>query len=161
MPESLVGVNTLVPNRLAAEAIEAGGVESLNDYSQIRREVKAGDNSRIDLLLTKGDSDRCYVEIKNCTLVEDSIAYFPDAVTSRGLKHLGELQKLVSSGSRCVMFYLIQRTDAELFKPADQIDPEYGRELRRAVRRGVEILVYDVCIDLEAIRLNRKMPYKL
>jgi sugar fermentation stimulation protein A len=101
------------------------------------------------------------VEIKNCTLVEDGTAFFPDAKTSRGLKHLTELERLVRSGSRCVMFYLIQRMDAEIFQPADHIDPKYGKELRNAVANGVEIMVYDVDINLEQIVLRRKVPYKL
>ncbi len=161
MPASLVGVNTLVPNRLVFKSVEQGMVKELGGYDSVRREPGVGTNSRLDLLLKKGDKDECYVEIKNCTLVKDGIACFPDAVTSRGLKHLVELQNLVSSGHRCVMFYLIQRTDAKIFKPADHIDPAYGDELRRAVSHGVEIMVYDVRIDLERICLNNKIPYDL
>jgi sugar fermentation stimulation protein A len=99
--------------------------------------------------------------IKNCTLVEDGVACFPDAVTSRGLKHLVELRSLVSKGFRCVIFYVIQRMDAATFQPADHIDPAYGKELRQALEHGVEILVYDTQIDLETIRLNRKIPHRL
>jgi sugar fermentation stimulation protein A len=161
MPTSPVGINTLVPNRLVMKSIANGKVADLKDYDNIVREVKTPNNSRLDLLLTKGDQDRCFVEIKNCTLVKEGVAFFPDAVTSRGLKHLVEMRSLVSAGIRCVMFYLIQRMDAKIFKPADHIDPAYGRELRHAVKCGIEILVYDVLIDLEAITLNRKIPYKL
>lgn len=161
MPTSLVGVNTMVPNRLVSKSIEAGMVTDLDGYNNIVREVKTPNNSRLDILLSKGEKDRCFVEIKNCTLVKDGIAFFPDAVTSRGLKHIVELRSLISSGTRCVMFYLIQRMDAGIFQPADHIDPEYGRELRRAAEQGIEILVYDVRIDLETITLNRKIPYKL
>jgi sugar fermentation stimulation protein A len=82
-------------------------------------------------------------------------------VTSRGLKHIIELQNLVNSGYRCVMFYFIQRMDAEIFKPADHIDSEYGKALRHAVKRGLEVVVYDVAIDLDGIKLNRKIPYEL
>ena len=161
MPTSPVGINTLVPNRLVMRSITNGMVADLKDYDNIVREVKTPNNSRLDLLLTKGDQDRCFVEIKNCTLVKEGVAFFPDAVTSRGLKHLVEMRSLVSAGTRCVMFYLIQRMDAKIFKPADHIDPAYGRELRQAIKCGIEILVYDVHIDLEAITLNRKIPYKL
>jgi sugar fermentation stimulation protein A len=161
MPTSLVGVNTLVPNRLVFASAEAGVIPELSDYDNIRREVKAGLNSRLDLLLEKGKNERCFVEIKNCTLVEDGLACFPDAVTARGLKHLVEMQRLVSAGDRCVMFYLIQRMDAEVFRPADHIDPAYGNELRRAVDNGLEIIVYDVKIDLEKIVMNCKIPYEL
>jgi sugar fermentation stimulation protein A len=161
MPTSLVGINTLIPNRLVAKSIEAGMVADLDGYDNIAREVKTQNNSRLDILLSKGDKDRCFVEIKNCTLVKDGVVFFPDAVTSRGLKHLVELRALVSSGNRCVMFYLIQRMDARLFQPADHIDPAYGEELRYAVEHGIEILVYDTYIDIETITLNRKIPYKL
>jgi len=161
MPTSLVGVNTLVPNRLVFLSAAAGLIAELAGYETVEREVKAGSNSRIDLRLSNGETDRCYVEIKNCTLVENGVARFPDAVTTRGLKHLNELERLVDSGCRCVMFYFIQRMDARLFEPADQIDPDYGQELRRAVKRGVEILIYDVAMDLTGIKLNRRIPCSL
>ena len=161
MPTSLVGVNTLVPNRLVAESIDAGMVGDLNGYDHIAREVKTPYHSRIDILLSNSDTDGCFVEIKNCTLVKDGIAFFPDAVTARGLKHLVELRTLVSQGFRCVMFYVIQRMDAKTFRPADHIDPVYGKELRQAVEHGVEMMVYDTRIDLEIITLNRKIPYRL
>jgi sugar fermentation stimulation protein A len=161
MPASLVGVNTLVPNRLVFESVKAGVVPELSGYETVKREVKISARSRIDLALTAVDRKRCYVEIKNCTLVDNNVALFPDAVTTRGLKHITELQTLVDSGCRCVMFYFIQRMDAEVFKPADHIDSEYGRGLRRAVKGGLEVLVYDVAIDLNRIKLNRKIPYEL
>jgi len=157
MPTSLVGANTAVPNRLVKAAISAGKVESLAGYDSIRSEVPYGDHSRIDLLLETG-SERCFVEIKNCTLVEGGVASFPDAVTSRGLKHLRDLQTEVRRGNRAVMFYLVQRMDGKLFRPADSIDPAYGRGLRRALKKGVEVLVYDVFIDPIGIRLNRPLP---
>jgi len=161
MPTSLVGVNTLVPNRLVFRSAAAGLISELAGYETVEREVKIGHNSRLDLRLSNGETDRCYVEIKNCTLVENGVARFPDAVTTRGLKHLDELAHLVDSGSRCVMFFFVQRMDARIFEPADQIDSRYGKGLRRAVKRGVEILVYDVCIDLSGIQLNHKLPCSL
>ena len=157
MPDSLVGVNTLVPNRLVAHAIRSGQVEALSGYEHLTREVKVGDHSRIDLCLSSDEGKRCYVEVKNCTLVENGRACFPDAVTTRGLKHLNELQGLVRAGHRGVMFYLIQRMDARTFAPADHIDPDYGQGLRTAVENGVEILAYDVQIDLTKIRLNTEI----
>ena len=129
MPASLVGINTLVPNRLVFESINAGLVPELSGYETVRREVRIGDHSRIDLMLTDASNGRCYVEIKNCTLVNDGIAYFPDAVTARGLKHLNALVELAASGFRTVMFYFIQRMDTKLFRPADHIDANYGRGL--------------------------------
>ena len=161
MPSSLVGVNTATPNRLVYQSVKAGVIPELTGYQEIKAEVKVGERSRLDLLLTNGEDDLCYVEIKNCTLVQEGIASFPDAVTTRGQKHLRELQKLKKKGARSVMFYLIQRTDAKVFEPADSIDPEYGKELRKAHKRGVEILVYDVAIDLEKIYINEKIPFRL
>lgn len=161
MPTSLVGVNTLVPNRLVFESIKAGVVPELTGYDAVEQEVKINDHTRLDLLLIHENGRRCYGEIKNCTLVNNGQAEFPDAVTSRGLKHVAELETLVDSGHRCFMFYFIQRMDARVFKPADHIDPGYGQGLRRAVRHGVELLAYDVFIDLKRIRLNRSLPCKL
>ncbi|MDZ7699627.1 MAG: DNA/RNA nuclease SfsA [Deltaproteobacteria bacterium] len=160
MARSWVGVNTLVPNRLVHASIQAGKVPSLKGYPVIRREVAYGENARIDLLLENGEK-KCFVEVKNCTLVEDETAFFPDAVTARGLKHLVELQREVRKGHRSVMFYLIQRMDAKRFRPADHIDAAYGRELRRAVQNGVELLAYDVDMTLNGIRLNRKHSIRL
>jgi sugar fermentation stimulation protein A len=160
MPSSLVGVNTMVPNRLVRVSIGSGKIKELTGFDSVRSEVRYGQNSRIDLLLERGNR-RCFVEIKNCTLVSDEIAYFPDATTSRGLKHLVELQNQICSADRCVMFYLIQRMDAKLFRPADHIDPAYGKELRRAVNNGIEILAYDVQLDLNKIKLNKTVSIEI
>lgn len=160
MPTSLVGTNTMVPNRLVKLSIEAGLIPGLKAYKSVRTEVKYGRNSRIDLFLPH-PSKPCFVEIKNCTLVTDGVAAFPDAVTARGLKHLLELQNQARQGKRCVMFYLVQRMDAKVFAPADHIDPAYGQELRKAVKNGVDIMAYDVRMDLDGIRLNRNLPCKL
>ncbi|BBO83053.1 sugar fermentation stimulation protein [Desulfosarcina ovata subsp. sediminis] len=161
MPTSLVGVNTQIPNRLTAHAIAAGQITELDGYASVRREVKAGKNSRIDIFLESPDRRPCYVEVKNCTLVNDGLATFPDAVTVRGQKHLMELQRLVADGYRCAMFFLVQRMDADRFAPEDRIDPDYGRKLREAAENGVEILVYDVHIDLDGIRLGKPVFYDL
>ncbi len=162
MPDSLVGVNTLVPNRLIKKSVENGWVAELAAYEEIRSEVQTSKGSRLDLLLTDSHGARCYVEIKNCTLVTQGVACFPDAVTQRGRKHLKELQRLTAGGNRCVMFFCIQRMDAECFRPADQIDAAYGEALRKVhLKWGVEILVYDVWMDLERIVLNRKIPIQL
>ena len=158
MPTSLVGVNTLVPNRLVKKSIEEGRVQQLRGYNNIKSEVKVTPGSRLDLLLTKGENEKCFVEIKNCTLVKDGIAYFPDAVTARGRKHLVELQKLVLKGNRCAMFFLVQRMDATAFTTADPIDPAYGEEFRKAKNNGVEVMVYDVVMDLNKIILGKKIP---
>jgi len=161
MPTSLVGVNTLMPNRLVKHAVQAGQVAELSGYGTVRSEVKIGAHTRVDLMLQDGRGGICHVEIKNCTMVRDGVARFPDAVTARGLKHLQELAGQVAAGHRSVMFYVIQRMDAAAFAPADDIDPAYGSALRNALANGVEILAYDVHIDLRAIRLNRRLPCRL
>jgi sugar fermentation stimulation protein A len=160
METSLVGINTSVPNQLLKETLLGNGIEQLSGYRRIRTEVRYGRDSRIDLLLEEGEG-RCYVEVKNCTLVRNGIAYFPDAVTFRGLKHLVELQEQVRSGNRAVMFYIVQRMDAKGFRPADHIDEAYGKELRKAMGNGVEVMVYDVFLDLRGIRLNQALPYEI
>ena len=160
MGSSLVGVNTMVPNRLVKESIVEGRIKEFAGYTRIRSEVGYGANSRIDLLLENG-REKCFVEVKNCTLVEEGVAYFPDAVSSRGLKHLLELHKEAQGGNRCCMFYLIQRTDALLFKPADHIDKEYGETLRRVAKDGVEIIAYDVILNPQEIVLNKPVSFQL
>lgn len=161
MPTSLVGVNTLLPNRLIRKAITQGEIEAFAEYDTVIAEVRAGGNSRLDLMLTGETSGKCYVEIKNCTLVNDGVAMFPDAVTTRGRNHLLLLQELRELGHRCAMIFLIQRLDARRFVPADHIDPAYGATLRAAVKNGVEIHVYDVVLDLHRIRLGRPIPWDL
>ncbi|MGB6064919.1 MAG: DNA/RNA nuclease SfsA [Desulfomonilaceae bacterium] len=161
MPSSLVGVNTLVPNRLVKQAIIEGRIEALTGYERVTSEVKCSPHSRLDLALDGSDGKRCFVEVKNCTLVENGVAYFPDAVTARGLKHLKELEEQVRLGNRGVIFFLIQRMDSTAFCPADHIDPAYGRELRSVISNGVEALAYDVHITLERITVNRHIPYEL
>ena len=158
---SLVGINTMVPNRLTKKAILDGQIHELASYETVRSEVKCSEASRLDLLIEGPGLPKCYVEVKNCTLVEDGVAYFPDAVTARGLKHVNELIELVAQGHRAAMFILIQRSDAEIFKPADHIDPAYGKKLREAIPKGVELLCYDTEISLERIRIRRKIPHLL
>lgn len=153
-----VGLNTMLPNRLVEEAIADGTVAELQGYETIRREVPYGsERSRIDLLL-QGSRGRCYVEVKNVTLVEGGRALFPDAVTTRGQKHLRELMEVVAQGERGVIFFTVQRGDGKAVAPADSIDPEYGRLLREAVKSGVEALAYRAEVTPEAIRLTGRLP---
>ena len=158
MPDSLVGVNTQTPNRLVAESIRQGRIPELDGYDDIHREVAVGQNSRIDLMLQRAGGDTCLVEVKNCTLVKNGVAAFPDAVTARGRKHLGEMARQSKRGIRCVGVYLIQRMDAEVFTPADDIDPEYGKLLRKHQGREIEVLAYDVDLDLDGISVRRRLP---
>jgi sugar fermentation stimulation protein A len=165
MASSLVGVNTGMPNRLVAAALKARAVPELAAYSEVTTEVTtrvgANGGSRLDIRLDGGGLPPCFVEVKNCTLVTDGVARFPDAVTTRGHKHLVELQRLVAEGARGCMFYFVQRMDAERFEPAGKIDPAYAAELARAVAGGVEVLVYDVKIDLQEIALRRPLPCRI
>ncbi len=161
MPDSLVGVNTVVPNRLLGEAMKAGVVEALSSYDRVRPEVKTSKGTRLDFLISDRENRRCYVEIKNCSLVAERVAFFPDAVTKRGLKHLIELQRLAGPDIRCIIFYLVQRMDADVFRPAVHIDETYAEELRRATENGVDILVYDTKITREHISLGKRLPYEL
>ena len=155
-----VGINTGLPNRLVREAIESGVVKELQGYTTIRPEAPYGKNSRIDLLLS-GSSGCCYVEVKNVTLREGDKALFPDAVTTRGQKHLRELMEVVRNGSRGVIFFVVQRGDCQTVSPADAIDPEYGRLLRLAVKSGVEALAYQAFVSPEEIRLVRPLSILL
>ena len=155
-----VGINTGLPNKLTREAIENGIIRELTGYETIRPEVKYGENSRIDLLLS-GAPGLCYVEVKNVTLVKDDMALFPDAVTLRGQKHLRELMLMVQAGNRGVIFFVVQRGDACRLAPADAIDPEYGRLLRLAVKNGVEALAYQADVHPREIVLARPLPILL
>jgi sugar fermentation stimulation protein A len=161
MPTSWVGVNTLVPNRLVAKAAANGVIPELDRYVRVDSEVKINDHSRLDLKLGGPDMPDCYIEIKNCTLVENGCAKFPDAPTTRGQKHLKDLAQLNAAGARTVIFFLVQRADAQYFSPADDIDPEYGRLLRQVTQKGVEILIYDVAITVDRICLRNPLPCKL
>ncbi len=158
MPESMIGINTQVPNKLVKQAIEQGIIQELAEYKKVRSEVKTSSHTRLDLLLEKDTGEKCYVEIKNCTLVEKGTAMFPDAVTTRGQKHLEELQHLICLGHRAVIFYLIQRMDAREFKPASRIDPAYGEKLKTAVQNKVEVITRDTVIDTIEIKMGKSIP---
>lgn len=161
-PGVLCGINTLLSNRLVEEAIAAGRVAELQGYAHIRREVPYGnERSRIDLLLEPADSvnvSPCYVEVKNVTLADDGVGLFPDAVTARGTKHLRELIGVVEQGARAVIFYCVQRNDCSAFRPADMIDPVYGKTLREALGQGVEALAYQAEVSTSDILLSKSMP---
>jgi len=154
------GINTGRPNHLVLEAIESGSVRELQGYDTIRPEVSYGEHSRIDLLL-ESPGKRCFVEIKNVTLMENDRALFPDSVTTRGQKHLNELMRVVREGDRGVIFFVVQRGDGTCVSPADTIDPEYGRLLRLALASGVEALAYRAQVTPEEIRLTDRLPVTL
>ena len=153
-PGTLVGIDTALSNKLVKEGIENGVIEELQGYKAIREEVPYGEErSRIDLLLEGGRSRRCYVEVKNVTLVENGVAFFPDAVTERGRKHLRELASRVTAGERSVIFYCVQRRDADTVRPADHIDPRYGQTLREVLALGVEALAYRADVTAGEVEL--------
>lgn len=143
-PGVLACVNTARPNAQARHAIESGVVVELTGYAQCRSEVKyGGEKSRIDLLLSGHESHPdAWVEVKNVTLDENGAGYFPDAVTTRGQKHLRELMGQVEQGERGVLFFVVNHTGIDEVRPADHIDPTYGRLLREAVAAGVEVVAY-------------------
>lgn len=154
----LVGINTSHPNRIVAEAIEGGAVPELAGYDSLRREVKYGRNSRVDILLQADGRPDCYVEIKNVHLMRDSgVAEFPDAVSTRAAKHQGELADMVEAGARAVIFYLCQREDCDRFRIAGDIDPGYREAAKEARAHGVEAVCYACDINPERIVVSRRM----
>lgn len=159
-PDVVVGIHTGRANALVEEALRAGHVPALAGAVAIRREVRYGHNSRIDLLLEFADGPPCHVEVKNVTLVEDGIALFPDAVTTRGAKHLREMQAVVAAGGRAAMVYCVQRADARQLSSADAIDPAYGEGLRAARAAGVAAYALGAAPDPATgrIELTRVLP---
>ena len=157
---TLVGINTLAANRLAREGIETGVVRELHGYESLRAEVPTRPGARLDFLL-ENPAQQCYVEVKNVTLVVDRVAAFPDSVSERGTKHLKELIRLRRRGHRAVLLFVIQRGGCPSFRPADEIDPEYGRWLRRSARAGVEIYPYRANVTVRGIALSEAVPLQL
>lgn len=156
---TLVGINTGHPNRLVAEAIAAGRLPELEGYAGLRREVRYGAASRIDLLLEDPAKGLAYVEVKNVHLSRKlGLAEFPDCVTARGLKHLVELSAMAAAGHRAVMLYLIQRADAKRFALARDLDPRYAEAFRAARAAGVEAIAYACRLTPEEIAIARAVP---
>ena len=155
-----VGINTHRANALVGEAIDSGLLDLLAGYPERRAEVRYGEeNSRIDWLLTHPARPRCYVEVKNVTAaVEAGIALFPDAVSTRGTKHLREMMRCVAEGERAVLVFCVQRDDVGEVRPADSIDPEYGRVLREALQAGVEAVAYGATLTDRKILLTHRIP---
>ena len=154
---NLAGVNTSRPNYLVREVIEADLVPELQGYNQIRTEVRYGEEkSRIDLLLEDRSLGQCYVEVKNVTLdMGDGLATFPDAVTSRGTKHLRELMAMVAAGHRAVLFFCVQLTGVQRMEVAAEIDPGYAATLSEAVAAGVEVIAWRASIGADQIVLDQ------
>jgi sugar fermentation stimulation protein A len=156
-----IGINTARTNAIVEEGIRDGAVAELTRFDELRREVRLGARSRIDFALTRSGR-RTWIEVKNVTMVDDRGRYaFPDAVTVRGAKHLRDLAAAAADGDRAVMLYLIQRSDGDGFTVADDIDPGYGEELRRAAANGVELVAYRGDVGPSEIRLAERLSISL
>jgi sugar fermentation stimulation protein A len=160
MDAGWVGVNTALPNNLVALAVQYGMIPELISFTKVRREVPCGLNSRIDFLL-EGPPGLCYLEVKNVSLVEGKTAYFPDAVSERATRHLEELMRVQKEGHRAVMMFVIQRPDGQIFRPADHIDPVYGKTLRQAAAAGVETLCYRASVSPLGVTWGKDVPKDL
>jgi sugar fermentation stimulation protein A len=155
----LVGVNTLLPNRLVAEALTEGAIPELAGYSNVRREVRYGENSRVDFLLEAPDRRACWVEVKSVTLCRgDGLAEWPDCVSARGARHIAELEAVVRGGDRAVVLFLVQRNDCDRFALAADLDPAFSRALARAVAAGVEALAYGCDMGPDRIDIAGRLP---
>lgn len=153
------GVDTSVPNRALRHALMARMVPQLADYTTVRPEVKYGANSRIDFLLSAPGLPEAYVEVKSVTLSrQPGLAEFPDSVTARGTKHLGELAAMAREGHRAMMLYLVQRTDCHRFALAADIDPAYAAAYETAAAEGVERLVLSTRITPEGVEIAGPLP---
>ena len=157
--EHLACINTGLPNKLVGEAIENNVVKELLGYSGLKAEVKYGGNSRIDWLLTGSEGQKCYVEVKNVTLLEeDGNGYFPDAVTDRGRKHLYELAKMVEEGHRAVLFFCVSHSGIDSVSPAVHIDEKYALAFVEVLKKGVEVLAYKVDITTGKMVVSHSIP---
>lgn len=150
--DTIVGINTGLPNKLAEEAIKAGMVSDFSKYAILKREQKYGENSRIDMLLEDDDKGKAYIEVKNVHFMRQrGLAEFPDSKTERGAKHLYELADMVAAGHRAAMIYLIQRSDCETFQICRQLDPNYAAAFDFAMANGVEAYAIRCQITHKAI----------
>ncbi len=152
-----VGINTLIPNLLVTRAAELEALAVFEGATSVRREVRINAHTRIDLLVQL-PGEAMYVEVKNVTLVKDGRASFPDAVTTRGQKHVAELTELVKAGGSAGLVYVVQRSDAEVFGPAGDIDPEYARLFGRAQKEGLAITAIEAEVGPSEIRFRRELP---
>lgn len=162
----LACINTHRANQIVKEALLARKIGELSGYSDIASEVKYGEeNSRIDFKLSSEGRPDCYVEVKSVTLAEKGsdglVGYFPDAVTTRGQKHLRELMAMRREGYRAVLFFCVQHQDINAVRPASYIDPEYGKLLAKAVEEGVEVLAYQVSLYPDRLEIDRSLPVDL
>ena len=157
----LVGVNTMHPNRLVAEALAADAIPELTGYAEVRREVKYGEASRVDFLLTDPQRPDCWLEIKNCHLSRGGgLAEFPDCVAARSAKHLRELEAMAAAGDRAVVLFVVQREDCEAFSACHDLDPTFAAALDHAAEASVEVLVYACAMTTEGVKIERRIDWR-
>ena len=158
--KKMVGINTLLTNKIVLEALNCKKINSLIKFNDIKTEVKFSNNTRFDFLLLN-NKEKCFLEVKNVTLVRrKKMAEFPDAITSRGTKHLNELCNAKKNGYQSYILYLIQREDCDSFKIAKDIDKKYKIAFDKALKSGVKILCYDCKLNNEEIKLNNQINYE-
>ena len=158
--KKLVGINTHLTNKIVLEALNQKKIKKLVNFNNIRTEVKFSDKTRFDFLISN-NKEKCFLEVKNVTLVrKNKIAEFPDAITSRGTKHLRELISAKKKGYKSYILYLIQREDCKSFEIAKNIDQEYKIAFDTALKNGVKILCYDCKLSNEEIKLDNKINYE-
>jgi sugar fermentation stimulation protein A len=161
---NLVCVDTSVANRVVEELLYSQAVPQLAGYRELVREMPLGEGSRIDFFLRAHEDNMlgcCWVEVKSVTLAQGRTALFPDAVTSRGRRHLQELARRVGAGERAVQLYFVPRGDIDRVRPAEQIDPAYAAALRDAAAAGVELLAIQAAVTKRGIEFNRQVPVEL
>ena len=159
--KSKVGVNTHLANKIVHHALENNLIKEFDKKIKVKPETKFGTNTRFDFLITQ-KKFKAFIEVKNVTLSRiKNLAEFPDAITSRGLKHINELLKASNMGYKIFILYLIQRNDCKLFKIAEDVDPEYSNSLIKAVKKKLNILCYDCKFSTKGIKLNQKVKFKI
>ena len=158
---SKVGVNTHLTNKIALHALNNNLIEEFDKDITVKPEVKFGDNTRFDFLITKKDY-KAFIEVKNVTLSrKPRIAEFPDAVTSRGAKHIEELIKANKKGYGIYIIFIVQREDCDQFTIANDIDQDYSELLSKAIKKNLNILCYDCKFSLKGIKINNKIKIKI
>ena len=158
--KKLIGINTQLTNKIVLEALNQKKIKKLIKFNSVNPEIKFSDKTRFDFLISN-NKEKCFLEVKNVTLVrKEKIAEFPDAITSRGTKHLKELISAKKKGFDSYILYLIQREDCKSFKIAEDIDREYKKTFNEALKNGVKMLCYDCKLSNEEIKLNNQINYE-